>query len=32
LRAGGWVEVKRKKAILATLDKNERLDECPFSE
>jgi len=30
LRAGAWVEVKNKEEILATLDKNGRLDEMPF--
>ncbi|MBX3347832.1 MAG: hypothetical protein KF747_03730 [Nitrospira sp.] len=30
LKAGDWVEVKSKEAILATLDKNGRLDELPF--
>lgn len=30
LRAGDWVEVRSKEEILATLDKNGRLDELPF--
>src|SRR5215831_10152808 len=30
LRAGDWVEVRSKDEILATLDKNGRLDEMPF--
>lgn len=30
LKAGDWVEVKSKEEILATLDKNGRLDEMPF--
>jgi hypothetical protein len=30
LRAGEWVEVRRKEEILATLDKKGRLDELPF--
>ncbi len=30
LRAGDWVEVRSKKEILATLDKNGRLEEMPF--
>lgn len=30
LRAGDWVEVRSKQEILATLDKNGRLDEIPF--
>jgi hypothetical protein len=30
LRAGEWVEVRSKEAILATLDANGRLDELPF--
>lgn len=30
LKAGDWVEVKRKEEILATLDKNGRLEEMPF--
>ncbi|WP_413936203.1 hypothetical protein [Nitrospira sp. BLG_1] len=30
LRAGDWVEVKSKEEILATLDKNGRLEEMPF--
>lgn len=29
-RAGDWVEVRSKEEILATLDKNGRLDELPF--
>ena len=30
LKAGDWVEVRSKEEILATLDKNGRLDELPF--
>jgi hypothetical protein len=30
LRAGDWVEVRSKEEILATLDKNGRLQELPF--
>ena len=30
LKAGDWVEIKSKEEILATLDKNGRLDEMPF--
>ncbi|HWG97209.1 MAG TPA: hypothetical protein VN647_09015 [Nitrospira sp.] len=30
LKAGDWVEVKSKEEILATLDKNGRLEEMPF--
>ncbi len=30
LKAGDWVEVKSKEEILATLDKNGRLEELPF--
>ena len=30
LRVGEWVEVRSKEEILATLDKNGRLDELPF--
>jgi len=30
LKAGDWVEIKSKEEILATLDKNGRLEEMPF--
>ena len=30
LRAGDWIEVKSKDEILATLDKNGRLEQMPF--
>lgn len=30
LKAGDWIEVKSKEEILATLDKNGRLEEMPF--
>ena len=30
LKAGDWVEIRSKEEILATLDKNGRLDELPF--